>query len=59
MSALRIFTRFMQLRKLELFFKTLISLKPDFLINVPLAKCFIIGLIILLKTLLSVRKEKN
>ena len=59
MSALRIFTSFMQLRKLSLFFKTLISLKPEFLTNVPQAKCFIIGLIIHLKTLPKCWKRKE
>ena len=59
MSALRIFTRFMQLRKLGLFFKTSISLKPEFLTNVPQAKCFIIGLIIHLKTLPKCQKRKE
>ena len=59
MSALRIFTRFMQLRKLGLFFKTSISLKLEFLTNVPQAKCFIIGLIIHLKTLPKCQKRKE
>ena len=59
MSALRIFIRFMQLRKLGLFFKTSISLKPEFLTNVPQAKCFIIGLIIHLKTLTKCQKRKE
>ena len=59
MSALRIFTHFMQLRKLGLFFKTSISLKPEFLTNVPQAKCFIIGLIIHLKTLPKCQKRKE
>ena len=59
MSALRIFTRFMHLRKLGLFFKTSISLKPEFLTNVPQAKCFIIGLIIYLKTLPKCQKIKE
>ena len=35
MSALRIFTRFMQLRKLGLFFKMWTPLKPEFLTNLP------------------------
>ena len=59
MSALRIFIRFMHLRKLGLFFKTSISLKPKFLTNVPQAKCFIIGLIIHLKTLPKCQKRKE
>ena len=59
MSALRIFIHFMQLRKLGLFFKTLISLKPEFLTNVPQAKCFIISLIIHLKTLPKCQKRKE
>ena len=59
MSVLRIFTRFMQLRKLGLFFKISISLKPEFLTNVPQAKCFIIGLIIHLNTLPKCQKKKE
>ena len=59
MSALRIFTRFMHLKKLGLLFKTSISLKPEFLTNVSQAKCFIIGLIIHLKTLPKCQKRKE
>ena len=59
MSALRIFIRFMHLRKLGLFFKTSTSLKPEFLTNLPQAKCFKIGLIIYLKTLPKCQKRKE
>ena len=59
MSTLRIFTHFMQLRKLGLLFKTSILLKPEFLINVPQAKYFIIDLIIHLKTLPKCQKRKK
>ena len=59
MSALRCFTCFMQHRKLGLLFKTSISLKLEFLTNVPQVKCFIIGLIIHLKTLPKCQKRNE
>ena len=49
----------MHLRKLGLLFKTSISLKPEFLTNLPQAKCFKIGLIIFLKTLPKCQKIKE